>query len=163
MKQYGDTNLDVPYSDNRCREYGRSWCSDELKSYALKHLIQAANQVTSAEDAWVLIGGSYVIQVCSNRGFARTRDNDGFLKARGTWDHALSVIGRRTTASGRRGFLVLNSWGEDWCSGPLFEDQPKGSFYCDFNTMDGMLRQGDSFNLIDFHGFRPIKLDWSEI
>jgi len=125
--------------------------------------IKSANQVKSAKEAWAIIGGNDPIQVCSNRGFQKKRDRDGFCKPYGNWNHAMAIIGRRTTQSGRRGFLILNSWGENWCSGPLFEDQPKGSFWADYRVVDYMLKQGDSYNVIDLNGFKPKRLDWSII
>jgi len=163
MKEYGEINLDVPYDANRCRRYGSRWCPDDLKVEAKKHLIKSANQVKSAKEAWAIIGGNDPIQVCSNRGFQKKRDRDGFCKPYGNWNHAMAIIGRRTTQSGRRGFLILNSWGENWCSGPLFEDQPKGSFWADYKVVDYMLKQGDSYNVIDLNGFKPKRLDWSII
>lgn len=163
MKQYGDTNLDVEYSASRCRTYGSRWCSEELKQAAKEHKILSANNVKTAEQAWALVGGYCPIQVCSNRGFRKSRDEDGACRPSGSWSHAMSIIGRRTTKSGRKLFLILNSWGENWCSGPLFEDQPKGSFYADYDVVDRMLRQGDSYNLVDLNGFRPKKLDWDLI
>lgn len=163
MKSYGNINLDVEYSASRCREYGSSWVGEELKKAAVEHKVKSANQVKNAEEAWALIGGAYAIQVCSNRGFANQRDEDGFCRASGVWNHAMAIVGRRTTKTGRKGFLILNSWGDNWCSGPLFEDQPKGSFYADYDVVDSMIKQGDTYNLCDFSGFTPKKLLWDEI
>jgi len=33
--------------------------------------------------------------------------------------HALCIVGHRTRADGSREYLVLNSWGDDWCEGGL--------------------------------------------
>ena len=163
MKKYDSIDLGMEYSASRCRTYGSQWCPPELKAYASTHKIISANHVKSAAEAWSLIGGYEPIQVCSNRGFRKTRDGDGACKPSGSWSHAMSIIGRRTTQAGRRLLLILNSWGEDWCGGTLFEDQPKGSFYADYDVVDGMLKQNDSFSLVDLNGFRPKKLDWSII
>ena len=162
MKKYDDDDLSTPYSASRCRSYGSKWCSEGLKQEAIKHKIQSAVQIDSGEKCWAVIGGHYPVQVCSGQGFAKTRDENGIARPSGRWSHAMSIVGRRTI-NGKKYFLILNSWGENWISGPLYEDQPPGSFYADFETVHRMLSGGDSYSVVDLNGFKPKKLDWSII
>lgn len=55
-------------------------------------------------------------------------------------------------------FLVQNSWGSDWISGPLFE-QPPGSFWIREKIAAAMLAQKQTYVFSDFNGFRK-KVAW---
>jgi intein/homing endonuclease len=48
-----------------------------------------------------------------------------------------------------RRFLIEQSWGQNNPSGPLYKDQPDNSFWADWDVVDGMLRQEDSFIACD--------------
>ena len=95
----------------------------------------------------------YPINVCSSQGFAKQRDSEGVCRPSGSWSHSMSIIARRTTNNGRKLFLIWNSWGDNWCSGPYWEDMPFGSFWADYNVVDGMLSRGDSFAYSELDGF----------
>ena len=59
----------------------------------------------------------------------------------------------------RPGLLCLNSWGPSWVRGPKWpEDMPEGSFWVDKDTVDAMLRGGDSFAVGSVAGF-----DWRDL
>ena len=91
-----------------------------------------------------------------------TRDADGFLRPRGTWMHCMCIAGYQ--GGKRPGFLLVNSWGNRWLSGPpgRFADIPEGSFWADFNVVDRMLKQGDSYAVAGVEGFRRRKIDPSD-
>ena len=60
---------------------------------------------------------------------------------------------------GRKGVLIINSWGENWVSGPnRFPDMPVGCFFVDADIVDSMIRQGDSFGIRGFHGYKSYRL-----
>ncbi len=107
----------------------------------------------------------YAIFVCSDVGFGDlgpgpiTRDADGFLKPRGVWPHCMCIAGYQ--GGTRKGFLIVNSWGDRWVAGPVgrFTDIPPGSFWADFATVDRMLKQGDSFAVAGVDGFRRRRID----
>jgi hypothetical protein len=55
-------------------------------------------------------------------------------------------------------FLVQNSWGPDWISGPKRHDQPEGSFWIHADTADDMLKSDGSFAFSAVNGFPPVRL-----
>ena len=152
-KKYGDVDL-AEYSVDRCRKYGSQGVGSALKTAAGEHTVSATTQVRNAVEAWSLIGNGYPINVCSNVGFSRTRDKNGVCAASGTWNHSMAITGRRTTADGMKLFLIQNSWGDDWCGGPYWQDMPWGSFFATEPTVDRMMRQGDSFAYSGIQNFR---------
>ena len=63
--------------------------------------------------------------------------------------------------TGRRpGGLFINSWGNDWITGPTRLDQPAGSFWAEADTIDDMLQQGDSFAMSSYVGYPRQNLDY---
>lgn len=156
--KYRDIDL-TQYDPKRCRQFGRTGVGEFLKIEAKKHPVKSTVQVKNAEAAWSLLGNGYPINVCSNVGFKTKRDKEGVCQPSGTWNHSMAVIARRTTPSGKRVFIILNSWGDDWNSGPYWEDMPWGSFGVEFNVFDGMCRQGDTFAYSELDGFVPQAID----
>ena len=75
----------------------------------------------------------------------------------------MAIIGIRETDA-----LVINSWGNDWISGPLVDDQPPGSFWADWRTIESMLNAGDSFVLSGINGWESkslnfLRLNWEHV
>jgi len=157
--KYGDIDLS-DYSVSRCKQYGRSGIPSSLREEALKYKILTAYQVKSVDEAWSLIGAGYAINQCSNIGWNGSRDSEGAIRRSGSWGHSMAIIGRRTTKSGRKLFLIMNSWGDEWTNGPLFEDQPTGSFYADYQDVAIAIGQDDVFVKIDVNGVGRI-IDWN--
>lgn len=158
-KAYNDCGFDLTdYDENRCRSFGSKGVGDALKSYADDHLTLTVVNVKKSEEAWSLIGSGYAINVCSMQGFTTKRDTDGCCQPSGKWAHSMAIVGRRTTADGRKLFLIQNSWGDSSPTGPLWSDQPYGSFFADYKTVEKMLAQGDSFAYSGIGGFEPRKI-----
>ena len=145
-----DLSVDNP---TRCRQYGTRGVGSALKNEASERKVRAVYRAKSAQEAWSLIGNGYPINVCSSQGFSKQRDSEGVCRPSGSWNHSMSIIARRTTSSGRKLFLIWNSWGDNWCSGPYWEDMPFGSFWAEYNVVDGMLSRGDSFAYSELDGF----------
>jgi hypothetical protein len=162
VKRYGNLPMEgelADFSPQRARAWGRSGIPDHLEAKAREHIVKAGAKVTSAEEAAKAIRQGYPIPVCSNRGFTMSRDRDGFARPSGTWNHCMGIVGVRGGA--RPGFFILNSWGDQAHSGGVFpDDMPVAGFWADWNVVDGMLRQGDSFALSDVAGFPSRRLDW---
>lgn len=55
----------------------------------------------------------------------------------------------------RPGCLCVNSWGPSWISGSKRHEQPEGSFWMDADIVERIVRQGDSWAISGFNGFRP--------
>lgn len=58
----------------------------------------------------------------------------------------------------KRWFCIRQSWGANVPSGPTTLDQPDCSFWADWDTVNKMLRGGDSFAISGYNGFPARKL-----
>jgi hypothetical protein len=152
-----------PYSATRARDWGRKGVPDELEADAKTHPVKGCALVTSWTDVKRAVAQGYPVPVCSDRGFSMQRDATGQARPQGNWNHCMAIIGIRAARDGRSeaGF-VLNSWGDAAHTGPVWpEDAPVAGFWADANTIDRMVRQGDSFALSDVAGFPGRKIpDW---
>lgn len=159
---YGNVDL-TQYSGSLARSMGRKGCPADLLSVAKEHPVKTASLVTTYEDARDAIANGYPVTVCSNRGFASTRDSEGFAKPRGTWAHCMAFIAV-DDAYKRPGLLCINSWPLSWISGPTRHDQPAGSFWVDADVANKMLAAEDSFSASGFVGYPSRDLpDYTEI
>lgn len=150
-KVYGKYDLSA-YSVERCREWGNKGVPADLKPECLKNLCKYA-LVKSAEEARKALQQGYPIAVCSNQGFSTQRDSEGFLRPQGQWAHCMFIAGYR--GGERKGFLIVNSWGSDWVTGPKgsYADIPDGSFWADVATVNRMMKQEDSYAISGVGGF----------
>lgn len=150
------------YSAQRAKQWGNYGCGGQndngrLDGTAKDHPIKDVALVTTFEEAAAAIASGYPVPVCSMRGFASTRDNQGFCRPSGSWAHCMCFIAVRYD---RPGLLCLNSWGTSWVSGPKFpDDMPDGSFWVDAATATSMLSGRDSFAVAGTKGFPYRKLD----
>jgi len=142
----------------RCTDWGGG-VPDELEPIAKRHPIKTITLVTSWEQARDALYNGYPVVICSNQGFRKERDADGFARRRGRWFHSLLMAGM-DDSNRRPGGLLINSWGTDWISGPTRLGQPVGSFWADANTIDKMLKQGDSFAMSNYAGYPRRNLDY---
>lgn len=152
---HGPLDLSL-YSEARCRDWGKKGLPDELEPVAKLSPVKGITFAKTAAEVDRAIRQGYTVAVGSGVGFGNSgpykRDKDGFLKASGSWGHCMAVIGVRDDA--RRGFLFLNSWGDDWISGPTGGfDIPPGSFWVDWKTADKMFAEGDCVIFSDATGF----------
>ena len=151
MEKHGTVDLSV-FSPTRAREWGERGIPDQLEPTARQFLVRGVALVKSSADVKRAIQQGYPVAVCSDQGFTMSRDRDGFARASGQWMHCMSIIGYRKT--GREGFFILNSWGDNAHTGPVWPaDMPVAGFWADAATVDRMVRQGDSFALSDANGF----------
>lgn len=156
--KYGKTDLSK-YDGDRAREWGAPnfKIDPELLSIIKQHPIETVSLVKTYEEARDLIYNGYAVTVASNIGFENKRDSEGFSRRSGNWNHQMCFISCDDEYK-RPGLLCNNSWG-NWISGPRRHDQPSGSFWVDADTVNAMLRQGDSWGLSGYKGFRVQKLN----
>lgn len=166
MGKYPAADL-TTFSPARARQFGKSGVPDALEPLARQHPVKGTALVKTWADVKRAVGQMYPVVVCSDVGFDNrdgtvgTRDADGFIKPRGVWNHCMVIVGVRGGA--RPGGFILNSWGDAAHRGPVWPaDAPKAGFWADADTIDRMVRQGDSFALSDLQGFpaRDLPLDW---
>ena len=132
--------------------------SDEMLNVAQKHQMKTASLVKSVDEAIDAIANGYAVTICSSYGFSNRRDNNGFCKRKGSWMHALSLIGI-DDYSKHKGAVIANSWGS-WCSGgnPEWGELPIGCFMISYEDLEGMIKHNGSYAVSNFNGFPPQKL-----
>ncbi len=148
---------DSDTDDTLAARWGRDGCPQEVKDLAKKNLVKTVSLVRSAEEGKAALTNGYPVPICSGQGFTMERDADGHCEARGSWAHCMCLIGYRAD---RRWFCILQSWGQNTPSGPTTLGQPDCSFWADWDVVDRMLREGDSFAVSQFDGFPSQRLDW---
>lgn len=147
------------YSPERAVEYGRTGLPDELEYVARLHPVRDYIKINNFHQLRDAIHNGCPVVVGSNIGFGEpmplTRDEDGFLnrpRNAPDWAHAMVFIG--ACDYGRKGALILNSWGDEWVEGPKrFGDEPDGSFWADVEVVEQMIARGDCYALRGFSGF----------
>lgn len=161
QQQYPEYGLDLSsYDIPRTRDWGatgnggrKDGINGPFDHEAQKHPIKSVALVRSLDELDVALKNGWPVTICSGQGFDNQRDADGFCKPSGHWSHCMVVLGKRN--EGRKGYLILNSWGKSWVSGPRYKDMPEGSFYCEPVVMARILRAGDSWALSNAEGFKP--------
>lgn len=164
-KVYGNIDLSK-YSAQRARDWGRPGYGlpDELEPTSREHLVRTVSLVSTYEEAIDSLTNGYPIIICSGQGFYQDQygrvvlDNEGFAKPYGQWPHCMTLTAS-DDAYRRPGCLVQNSWG-DSCTGPTRHSQPAGSFWCDADVINSILREQDSWAFSNFEGYPPRKLNW---
>ena len=157
-KKYGKIDLST-YNGSVAKQYGYSGPSKELIVFGKEHPIKTYSQVRTVEECRDSIVNLYPVMICSNQGFTSIRDKDGFARASGSWPHCMLVSAVDANSS-RMGFLIQNSWGRNWITGPKKLEQPDGSFWCDYDTMAKILRQNDSWSISNYQGYKRQDLSW---
>lgn len=159
---YGKHDLRV-HNGNLARAWGKNGVGapDELESIGKQHTIKLIAKVEDwAGTADCVSAGSPVL-LCSKIGYTNVCDRQGFLKRGKPWWHAMLVIGVDRRKGKREGGCILNSWGPSWLTQTQHElGTPAGAFWADAANIDLAIKQGDSYALSDFVGFRRRKLDY---
>jgi hypothetical protein len=150
------------YDTSRCKKWGRGDVPTDAVKMASERKNKEYLSVDSDEKVWLAAGFGLPFAICSNQGFGSVRDSDGALYPSGRWMHCMcGGSARRTTSIGRKLILIHQSWGDDWASGPYYDDQPLGSFYADLSVVASMCKQGDTFVSIDYQGKIEDRMDSS--
>lgn len=150
------------YSGKRAKEFGRTGMPSKYAEIAGRHKVGSAALVATLDELDAALANGYVSIICSNQGFSLQRDADGACRPQGSWAHCMLVAGRRTR-NGQVQYLICNSWGDQSPTGPISDDQPLFSFWCDARTTGRILGQRDSYALGLFSGFprRDLPKGWS--
>jgi hypothetical protein len=148
-----------------CRTFGARGVPAPLKEWAKAHRTTAHAAVNDTQTAWTLLGHGYAFNICSGIGFQGRRDDEGVIRRAGGWSHSMCVSSRRTSKRHGRLFLVHQSWGPNWTSGPYYLDQPLGSFWITEGDLAIVLRAGDTFSSTGYRGFeaRPTLPDFTQL
>lgn len=165
-QKYDAFDLDLSkYSVALCANWGaegnggsKDGLNGPFDKEAQQHPIKTTALVRTVQEAQAALQNGYPVAICSGQGFSSSRDADGFARASGSWSHCMACLGYR--GGSRPGFLIINSWGHVWNSGPKYPaDQPDGSFWAEPDTVARMLAGSDSFALSGETGFPARKLN----
>ena len=160
QRRYGRFNL-TAYSINKCQQWASRGVPEPLIDEARKHPFLTTVRVESVEQAVALTQNGYGFLICCRLAFSDKRDDDGFCRRiRPPWSHAqaagLGDVSIRRGRRVRRGFLIQNSWGNDWPSGPVGDlaDMPHGSYFIAWHDMATAIASRDCYALADYQGFK---------
>lgn len=146
-----DRNTCGPYDGNRAKEWGAKGVPDQYEKLAPKHQVKTVALVSTWEELCASLANGYPVPVCSDQGFTMTRDQEGFCKPSGTWNHCMLIAAVR--ADNRPGACIVQSWGENVPGGPVSLDQPNYSFWADRKVVERMLGMRDTWALSSFDGY----------
>lgn len=156
--KYGNIDLST-YSQQRCRDWAYSGVPKSIIEASKSHKMLDTTLIETCEQLRSAIRNYHGVNVCSNQGFANVRSEGGWLQATGTWGHSMYIAGYR--GGKRRGFLIINSWGDDWITGPIWpDDMPYGSFWADWDVVGRMLKSNDTFAYASYQGFVKKETQW---
>lgn len=161
---YGALPLDEapPYSGQTARQWGQRGPPVALKEKALQHRVKTVALMRSAADVRDSICNRFGVTVASDWGNPkkqyRLQDGRQVAQRSGTWMHQMAVVGYDGTApSGKRYYLIQQSWGPD-SDPPSNDGTPPGTFWVEEHDMEYMVAPADSYAYSDFDGF-PAQLD----
>ena len=142
-------SLDPPvdlteYSGRLAGLYGRRSPPQSYFEHGSQHFIRQAAVVRSFEAIRDMLYNGYGVSSCGSEGFSSSRDENGVSARRGSWAHAMSVIGaddRQIIIDiyGEPLLLIMNSWGI-WNSGPrkirgTNINIPEGAFWARWSSV----------------------------
>lgn len=156
-KKYGDVDLSQ-YSGSRARTWGTSGVPSSLLPFAAEHTFGTYSKITTYDEVCDSLYNGYFITIASNQAFVQQRDNEGFAAPdyNNTWPHQMYLIAYDDEYTKRPGVLCVNSWPENWISGPKRHEQPEGSFWIDAEVLEKrILSSGDCFSFSDYNGYPP--------
>ena len=161
------TKLGIKYSGKLADKYGWEGPPEQLITLGKKHRVNQISQVKSWEDARDALAYGFPVTIASNVGFeGGYYDKDGkrFLRPAGKWPHQMCLIGMDDRPGHEKGAYCINSWGVDAHPKPI-GDEPPGGFWIDWQTVQRITSQGDSWAYSDFDGFTISRedavADWS--
>jgi hypothetical protein len=163
-KPYPELGFDLTKYTNKTLRLGGSRApGSEWLAESKKHVVRTATNVRGREEVRDFIAQGYCIFNCSSLGFSRTRDENGFSRQSGTWQHAQHFLAYDERPEivriyGQPLVLWQNSWSR-WNSGPrrvrgTNVDIPEGAFWALASTID----RCRCIALSDVAGWPPRKL-----
>lgn len=161
-KNYPEYGFDLTtYNPEVGIRWGGRGVPASVTKEASKHQVGTISLIQSWQQARDCLANGYGVAVCSDVGFRNVRNAEGVAVPQGSWGHAMAWTAADDTRPGDCRFLVQNSWGYSWVSGPRVHDQPEGSFWITQSVAQRMLSQGGAWAVSNVNGFprRELK-DW---
>jgi len=158
-QQYPPYDL-TPYSYETVRYWDNNGLPESLLTEAKKHPVSHYALVTSWEEVRDSVAAGKPVIFCAMIGADDDRrDEDGFIKPRGTWPHCWCIAG---VQDGKRpGACLINSHGPLFGKGPKTHGQPDGSVWIDAKYIDNAVKkERDSFAISNYKGFEAPEEDY---
>ncbi len=153
-RDYPELALDLSkYNATIGIRWGGAGVPDRVRSAAAKHRVGTISLIKTWEQARDAIANGYGVVCCSSVGFRHYRNDDGMSQPQGTWHHAMCWTGADDTHSTGCRFLLQNSWGYTWISGPRVHGQPEGSFWVSQAAAQKMIDHGGTWAVSNVDGF----------
>lgn len=133
---------------------GNTALDEDAKKTPARHVTRIRNW----DELVAAVCNGYAVTIASSQGFAKTTDDECFLRPSGTWMHQMAIVGVKV--EGRQGACIMNSWGGNWITyrGERWpSDLPKGCFWADRSVVERILSQGDSWAIAEIaFVYRPV-------
>ena len=142
-----------------CGSRSRQGVPDDMEGIARQHPVKTYAQVKSFDEAVYALAEGYPITIASSQGFRMELDANGFGRPSGTWNHQQCVVGYELDPTPC--LWIANSWGACYRGGPA--GWCPAVMKVDKRTSDRMLKEGDSWALSQFDGFRGPGLNFSRL
>lgn len=150
------------YNGTIARNWGRSGPPQKFIEIARQTLVKMSSPVRSANEVRDAICNGYPVPFgAGGIGFDRTVEKHGRLVGQrsGSWSHAQCIIGYDGSGSEPL-FCVLNSWGPLAGGKSPIDNSPPGSYWIVERDMEFIARQGDTFAISNFEGFKAREIDF---
>ena len=157
-KKYGSYDLTTYSASVCCSRQSRQGVPQDIEDAAKTHPVKSYAQVSTFDELAKSIESGYPVPVCSNQGFTKARDAQGFASPHGSWGHCMCAIGVRHD---RPGVLIANSWGAYYNGGPA--DMSPATKWVDAKVWDRMASQGDTFAISDLTGWERKGLSFARL
>jgi hypothetical protein len=147
--------LGYKYSGKLSDLWGLRGVPQAVKDVASKFRIRTYAQIKTWADVRDALVNGYPVTVASNVGFkgaSYVKDGKRWLQPAGVWKHQMCFIGCEDRVGRAKGAYCMNSWGADAHEKPM-DDEPPGGFWVDWQTVQRMVSQGDSWAFTDSDGF----------
>lgn len=141
---------DGTYDGNRAKAWGRTGPPDSVKQMAGAYKLGAAALVSTWDELVAALGNGNPVTECSNWLPSGQRDGDGFCGQNGSGGHCQLICAVRFD---KPGACVMNSWPQDFYSGPTPMEIPQESCWVAQSTIERILAGGDCWALAKSPGF----------
>lgn len=161
-KRYDELGLDLSkYNANIGIKWGGRGVPENVTSAAAKHRVGTISLIQSWQQARDAIANGYGVLACSGVGFQHVRSSEGVARPSGSWAHAMAWTAADDTRPGDCRFLIQNSWGYSWITGPKVHGQPEGSFWVTQDVAQRIIAHSGTWAVSNVDGFPRRKLkDW---
>lgn len=155
-KDYGFVDLST-YKSSIGHNWGRRGTPTKVNEEGSKNKALQVLKCRSIAQAKDALAAGFGISRCGSRGYSSKRNEDGVSKRKGSWAHAMAIIGYDDTEFAHNKyngalFLVQNSWGK-WNSGGKRHEQPDGSFWLEQSTFQSEINSGGIYIIASVRGY----------